>query len=35
MIKNGFIIKELNEDPSWTNEKLPGEFTIYAVKEGT
>lgn len=32
MIKSGFTIKELNEDPSWTNAKLPGEFTIYAIK---
>lgn len=32
MIRNGFIIKEFNEDPSWTDEKLPGEFTIYAMK---
>lgn len=32
MIKVGFTIKEFNEDPSWTNEKLPGEFTVYAIK---
>jgi len=32
MIKNGFTIKEFNEEPSWTNEKLPGGFTIYAIK---
>ena len=32
MINSGFAIKELSEDPSWTNEKLPGEFTIYATK---
>jgi 2-polyprenyl-3-methyl-5-hydroxy-6-metoxy-1,4-benzoquinol methylase len=32
MIKTGFIIKEFNEDPSWTNEKLPGEFTVNAFK---
>jgi SAM-dependent methyltransferase len=32
MIKSGFTIKEFNEYPSWTNEKLPGEFTIYAIK---
>lgn len=32
MIKNGFTIKEFNEEPSWSNEKLPGGFTIYAIK---
>ncbi|SFB03962.1 class I SAM-dependent methyltransferase [Clostridium frigidicarnis] len=32
MIKSGFIIKEFNEDPSWTNKKLPGEITVYAIK---
>lgn len=33
LIKAGFIIKEFNETPSWTNEKIPGEFTIYAIKD--
>lgn len=32
MIKAGFIIKEFNEDPSWSNKKLPGEITVYAIK---
>ena len=32
MIKSGFTIKEFNEEPSWTNKKLPGEFTVYAIK---
>lgn len=32
-IEAGFIIKEFNEEPSWTDETLPGEFTIYAIKE--
>ncbi|MEG2655909.1 MAG: class I SAM-dependent methyltransferase [Clostridium sp.] len=32
MIRNGFIIKEFNEEPSWTNKRLPGEITIYAIK---
>ena len=32
MIKIGFTIKEFNEEPSWTDKKLPGEITIYAVK---
>ena len=34
MIKSGFTIKEFTEEPSWTNKKLPGEFTVYAIKEG-
>lgn len=32
MINCGFTIKEFNEDPSWTDKKLPGEITIYATK---
>jgi SAM-dependent methyltransferase len=32
MIKSGFTIKEFMEEPSWTNKKLPGEITIYAIK---
>lgn len=32
IIRSGFTIKEFNEHPSWTNEKLPGEFTVYAIK---
>jgi ubiquinone/menaquinone biosynthesis C-methylase UbiE len=32
MIKSGFTIKEFNEEPSWTNKKLPGEITVYAIK---
>jgi SAM-dependent methyltransferase len=32
MITSGFTIKEFNEEPSWTNEKLPGEFTVCAIK---
>lgn len=32
MIRSGFTIKEFNEYPSWTNKKLPGEFTVYAIK---
>lgn len=32
MIKVGFNIKEFNEDPSWTDETLPGEITIHAIK---
>lgn len=33
LIKAGFTIKEFNEGPSWSNKRLPGEFTIFAVKE--
>ncbi len=32
IINAGFIIKEFNEEASWTNDKLPGEITIYAKK---
>lgn len=32
MINSGFTIKEFNEYPSWTNKKIPGEFTVYAIK---
>jgi 2-polyprenyl-3-methyl-5-hydroxy-6-metoxy-1,4-benzoquinol methylase len=32
MISAGFIIMEFNEEPSWTNKKLPGEITIHARK---
>lgn len=32
MIRAGFMIVEFNEEPSWTNKKLPGEITIHARK---
>lgn len=32
IIKNGFEIKQFDEHPSWTNERVPGEFTIIATK---
>lgn len=32
VISKGFIMKSFDEHPSWTNEKLPGEFTILGVK---
>lgn len=32
MIKAGFTIKELDEAPSWTDRKLPGEITIHGIK---
>lgn len=31
-IQVGFTLKEFTEGPSWTNEKLPGEITICAIK---
>ncbi len=32
IINNGFEIKKFDEHPSWTNEKVPGEFTVIAIK---
>lgn len=32
VINNGFNIKSFEEHPAWTNKKLPGEFTLMAVK---
>jgi len=32
VINNGFTIKSFEEYPSWSNKKLPGEFTILADK---
>lgn len=32
VIKSGFIIKQFDEHPAWTNTNLPGEFTITAIK---
>ncbi|MCM1046539.1 MAG: hypothetical protein NC417_13625 [Candidatus Gastranaerophilales bacterium] len=34
IIKNGFCLKKFDEHPTWTNDKLPGEFTAIAVKRG-
>lgn len=33
VIGSGFTLKRFDEHPAWTNEKLPGEFTIVANKE--
>ncbi len=33
VIKAGFVIKEFNRHPNFENKKLPGEFSIYAIKE--
>lgn len=32
VINTGFILKSFDEHPTWTNEKLPGEYTIVAIK---
>lgn len=32
IIENGFVIHRLDEHPAWTNEKVPGEFTIIAYE---
>lgn len=32
IIKNGFTLKRFDEHPSWTDEKIPGEFTAVAEK---
>lgn len=34
IIQNGFCLKRFDEHPSWENEKLPGEFTAVAIKQG-
>ena len=32
VINNGFILRKFDEHPAWTNNKIPGEFTIIASK---
>lgn len=32
VIDSGFTLRRFDEHPSWTNEKIPGEFTIVASK---
>lgn len=32
VIDSGFTLKKFDEHPAWTNEKLPGEFTVTAKK---
>lgn len=32
VINSGFILRRFDEHPAWTNEKIPGEFTIAANK---
>lgn len=33
VIENGFTLHRFDEHPSWTNENLPGEFTIIGKKD--
>ena len=32
MIRNGFCLKQFDEHPSWTDGRLPGEFTAIAIR---
>lgn len=32
VINSGFMLKKFDEHPAWTNEMIPGEFTIVASK---
>lgn len=32
IINSGFCLKQFDEHPAWTNEKIPGEFTAIAIK---
>lgn len=32
IINSGFTLRRFDEHPAWTNEKIPGEFTIVASK---
>ena len=32
VINSGFLLRKFDEHPAWTNEKIPGEFTIIASK---
>lgn len=33
VINCGFVLKKFDEHPAWTNEKVPGEFTLIAIRE--
>lgn len=33
VISSGFTLRKFDENPAWTNEKIPGEFTIVASKQ--
>ena len=32
VIESGFVLKQFNEHPAWTNPKFPGEFTAVAQR---
>ena len=32
VINSGFTLSRFDEHPAWTNEKIPGEFTITEMK---
>ena len=32
ILQNGFVLKQFDEHPAWTNENIPGEFTAVAFK---
>lgn len=32
VINSGFALKRFDEHPAWTNENVPREFTIEAIK---
>lgn len=32
VINSGFMLRRFDEHPAWTNENIPGEFTIVASK---
>lgn len=32
VINSGFILRKFDEHPAWTNERVPGEFTVVANK---
>ena len=33
VLRNGFVLKRFDEHPAWTDSRVPGEFTIVAIKE--
>lgn len=33
IINCGFILERFDEHPAWTNDKVPGEFTVVATKQ--
>lgn len=35
VINCGFTLEKFDEHPAWTNDKIPGEFTVVATKQGS